>query len=62
MALTGVCGSGWGHPVQAGEVKMVIKGGALSKLNAFPRAEEHLMQKTTTGAAGTFNITGCGQT
>lgn len=33
---------------------MVLKGGALSKLNAFPRAEEHLLQKTTTGAAVTI--------
>ncbi|CAM6110784.1 unnamed protein product [Calypogeia fissa] len=33
---------------------MGFKGGSLSKLNAFPRAEEHLMQKTTTGAAVTI--------
>jgi hypothetical protein len=36
------------------EANMAFKGGSLSKLNAFPRAEEHLMQKTTTGAAGKF--------
>jgi hypothetical protein len=33
---------------------MAFKTGSLSKLNAFPRAEEHLMQKTSTGAAVTI--------
>lgn len=33
---------------------MAFRGGSLSKLNAFPRAEEHLMKKTNTGATVTI--------